>query len=84
MLFNSYFNFFYLFCEIYLYYNQLNMKQATDPKMPELDSSMTNNSPIEEKEFVYFKAFNGVRMLFQKKKDFLLSILENKSDMLDQ
>ena len=62
------------------------MKQATNPKMPELGSSMANKEPILGDELVYqlTKCSSGARMLSQQKKDFLLDILDNKKDILDQ
>ena len=62
------------------------MKQAKDPKMPKLGSSLRNNDPITEDELVYQLTIKkqGARMLSKDKKVFLLAVLKNKLEILLQ
>ena len=62
------------------------MKQAKDPKMSKLGSSLRNNDPIIEDELVYQLTIKTqcARMLSKDKKVFLLAVLKNKYDILLQ
>ena len=62
------------------------MKQAKDPKMPKLGSSLRNNDPIIEDELVYQLTIKTqcARMLSKDKKVFLLAVLKNKLEILLQ
>ena len=61
------------------------MKQALNPKMPEMGSTFVSDKELSLEDITYHlsKTQNGV-MLASKKKKFLLNILTNKAELLEQ
>ena len=61
------------------------MKQAHDPKMPELGTKVVNSSSLTEEEMIVQleKSSKGSILLCAQKKEFLLSMLRNRAELLD-
>ena len=61
------------------------MKQALNPKMPTMGSKFVLAKELSEEEIMYHleKTQGGVMLSGQKKK-FLLDVLANKTELLDQ
>ena len=62
------------------------MKQAENPIIPKFGNKPVNSKDITEEEMVcqLEKSFKDAIMLSAKKKEFLLDLLKNKKDPLEQ
>ena len=60
------------------------MKQNSNPKMPIMGDTIKNNAGVTEKELIYqlLSKSSGARMLAKKKREFLTSICNLKSELL--
>ena len=62
------------------------MKQANNPKMPEIANKIVNSSDLTEEEMIaqLEKSSKGSILLSAQKKEFLMSLLRNKAELLEE